>query len=167
MHLEHTLFPSTMSNQDQFLLTKEDLSDFEIVKRHKLLEFQSESTETLSSSSSNCEESQQICRIRVPKQGDSESSTSKVLKEEDEEDGFKTPTSLDHKISVPSQCPPAPRKTKPSLKRKASYYNNHCHCTHPLDLSKEVLELLFPTQHVNPLSTSLQISKKVRKQEHK
>ncbi|XP_020206176.1 cyclin-dependent protein kinase inhibitor SMR3 [Cajanus cajan] len=157
-----------MSNQE-FLLSKEDLSDFEIVKRHTL-EFLSESTETLSSSSSNSEEFQQIFRIRVPKQGDSESGTSTVLKEEneDEEDGFKTPTSLDHKISVPSQCPPAPRKTKPSLKRKASYYNNHCNCKYPLDLSKEVFELLFPTQqHVSPLSTSPQSSKKVRRHEHK
>ncbi|RDX87548.1 Cyclin-dependent protein kinase inhibitor SMR3, partial [Mucuna pruriens] len=151
-----------MSNPE-FL--KEDLSNFEIVKR-PTLKFQSESIETLSDNSSysqekkegksnqEIEEYQQICRETVPKQGDSESSTSK-LKEEDEEDGFKTPTSLDHKVSVPSQCPPAPRKIKPSLKRKAPYYN-HCNCRHPLDLSKEVFELLFPTQQV-----------KVRRQEHK
>ncbi|CAI9766267.1 unnamed protein product [Fraxinus pennsylvanica] len=40
------------------------------------------------------------------------------------DDGFKTPTSLDHKIPVMEQCPPAPRKTRPqpstSTKRKAS-----------------------------------------------
>ncbi|KAG5002373.1 hypothetical protein AAZX31_08G348800 [Glycine max] len=173
----HTLF-SSMSNQEFFLLTKdddkEDLSNFEIVKRHTL---------TLSSSSnsqhsqkeekkSNHQEiieecQQQICRIT--KAHDSESSTSKLKEEDEEEDGFKTPTSLDHKIPlVPSQCPPAPRKTKPSLKRKTSYYNNHCnYCRHPLDLSKEVFELLFPTQHSNPLSGSHQSTKKVRSQEQK
>ncbi|KAG5017945.1 hypothetical protein JHK85_024081 [Glycine max] len=167
-----------MSNQEFFLLTKdddkEDLSNFEIVKRHTL---------TLSSSSnsqhsqkeekkSNHQEiieecQQQICRIT--KAHDSESSTSKLKEEDEEEDGFKTPTSLDHKIPlVPSQCPPAPRKTKPSLKRKTSYYNNHCnYCRHPLDLSKEVFELLFPTQHSNPLSGSHQSTKKVRSQEQK
>lgn len=179
-----------MSNKEFFLLTKddkEDLSNFEIVKR-PMLEFQSENcNETLSSSSnshhsqkeekkSNHQEiieecQQQICRIT--KAHDSESSTSKLKEEDDEEeqeqeDGFKTPTSLDHKIPLPLQCPPAPRKTQPSLKRKASYYNNHCnYCRHPLDLSKEVFELLFPTQHSNPLSASQQNTKKVRSQENK
>ncbi|KAK7395318.1 hypothetical protein VNO78_15869 [Psophocarpus tetragonolobus] len=179
---DHTLF-SSMSNQE-FLLTKDDkdLSNFQIVKRSRTLELQSASTETLSSScnisqysestkeeksNQEIEEYHQICRVRVPKQGDSESNTSK-LKEEDgeEEDGFRTPTSLDHKISEPSSCPPAPRKTKPCLKRKASYYNNICNCRHPLDVSKEVLEFLFPTQHAIPLSASQQSTKKVRRKEH-
>ncbi|WOH01096.1 hypothetical protein DCAR_0520475 [Daucus carota subsp. sativus] len=35
--------------------------------------------------------------------------------EEDENDGFRTPTSIEHRIPVPTHCPPAPRK---SLKRK-------------------------------------------------
>jgi len=156
------------------------------VKR-PMLEFQSENCNETLSSSSNSHHSQkeekksnhqqiieecqqQICRIT---KADSESSTSKLKEEDDEEeqeqeDGFKTPTSLDHKIPLPLQCPPAPRKTQPSLKRKASYYNNHCnYCRHPLDLSKEVFELLFPTQHSNPLSASQQNTKKVRSQENK
>lgn len=37
----------------------------------------------------------------------------------DDDDGFKTPTSMDHKIPEKKQCPPAPRKPKAS-KRKAS-----------------------------------------------
>ncbi|KZV51794.1 hypothetical protein F511_11482 [Dorcoceras hygrometricum] len=39
------------------------------------------------------------------------------------DDGFRTPTSADHKIPVATQCPPAPRKTRPQqsgVKRKAS-----------------------------------------------
>ncbi|XP_014492051.1 cyclin-dependent protein kinase inhibitor SMR3 [Vigna radiata var. radiata] len=152
-----------MSNPE--FLTKDDKeSDFQILKR-PMLEFQTENIETLSSSYSNSrysqsikgrdeerEENRQICRV-TPSSEEKE----KLKEEEDEEnDGFKTPTSLDHKILVPSQCPPAPRKTKPSLKRKASCFN-HCNCRHPLDLSKEVFELLFPAQ---------QSTKKVRRQDH-
>ncbi|XP_047156916.1 uncharacterized protein LOC124827812 [Vigna umbellata] len=168
-----------MSNPE--FLTKDGKdSDFQILKR-PTLEFQSENIETLSSSYSNSrysqsikgrdeekEENRQICRVTAPRQDDSASSTTpsleeKLKEEEDEEnDGFKTPTSLDHKILVPSQCPPAPRKTKPSLKRKASCFD-HCNCRHPLDLSKEVFELLFPTQH---FSGSQQSTKKVRRQDH-
>ncbi|KAF8395113.1 hypothetical protein HHK36_019054 [Tetracentron sinense] len=48
-------------------------------------------------------------------------STLGEFKVDDDEDGFRTPTSLDHKIQV-KQCPPAPRKptSLPSTKRKAS-----------------------------------------------
>ncbi|KAJ6331674.1 hypothetical protein OIU76_010126 [Salix suchowensis] len=34
-----------------------------------------------------------------------------------DDDGSKTPTSLDHRISI-TKCPPAPRKPKPFLSRK-------------------------------------------------
>ena len=56
------------------------------------------------------------------------------------DDGFKTPTSSDHRIPVILQCPPAPRKPKPvpSKKRKA------CRSRIVLDLSIEI-ESLFPT----------------------
>lgn len=61
---------------------------------------------------------------------------------EDDDSGFKTPTSLDKKIPVPLKCPPAPRKPKslPSstMKRKA-----HRHRRVFLDLSSEI-ESLFP-----------------------
>ncbi|XWS53129.1 hypothetical protein CRYUN_Cryun11dG0131300 [Craigia yunnanensis] len=54
-------------------------------------------------------------------------------------DGFKTPTSLDRKIPVMLKCPPAPRKPKslPSPKRKAFRRRIL------LDLTKEI-ESLFP-----------------------
>lgn len=60
---------------------------------------------------------------------------------EAEDDGFKTPTSLDHKIPVVLKCPPAPRKLKPkavTTKRKAAGQRI------PLDLSNEI-ESLFPS----------------------
>uniref|UniRef100_A0A2P2JJJ7 Uncharacterized protein MANES_09G089000 n=1 Tax=Rhizophora mucronata TaxID=61149 RepID=A0A2P2JJJ7_RHIMU len=53
-------------------------------------------------------------------------------------DGFRTPTSLEHKIPAIKECPPAPRKAKPlpSLKRKASPPNACISLL--LDLSQEV-----------------------------
>ncbi|KAM4083263.1 hypothetical protein ACJW30_08G043100 [Castanea mollissima] len=58
---------------------------------------------------------------------------------EDDDDGFRTPTSLDHKIPQSLQCPAAPRKPKPipSTKRKAGRRRIM------LDLSNEI-ESLFP-----------------------
>lgn len=93
-----------------------------------------------------------------------------VEDELEEEDGFRTPTSLDHRIPVATECPPAPRKTKPSLKRKAPPSSNHCNnCRHPLDLSKVVELLLFPAQqqHVPLSHISYQSTKKIRRGEPK
>ncbi|KAK8485308.1 hypothetical protein V6N13_024300 [Hibiscus sabdariffa] len=73
----------------------------------------------------------------------------------DDDDGFKTPTSLDHKIPVMNQCPPSPRKRKPppSNKRKPSPSSSTCRNLQ-LDFSKEV-DSLFPSD------------KKARKQDDK
>ncbi|KAI8015138.1 Cyclin-dependent protein kinase inhibitor SMR3 [Camellia lanceoleosa] len=60
---------------------------------------------------------------------------------DDDDDGFKTPTSLDHKIPVNTECPPAPKRRRKSqsssqsLKRKAT--------TTELDLKEEIELLLF------------------------
>ncbi|XP_054785202.1 uncharacterized protein LOC129291722 [Prosopis cineraria] len=78
--------------------------------------------------------------------------------EEGEEEGFRTPTTLDQRIPEAKQCPPAPRKPKPSLKRKAP----HTLATAPIYLSSKEVQLLFPVQH-NPLSDSLRITKKIRR----
>ncbi|MED6131926.1 hypothetical protein PIB30_014638 [Stylosanthes scabra] len=103
--------------------------------------------------------------------------------QEIDEDGFKTPTSMDQRIPTASkQCPPAPRKPKPPLlplKRKqpcslSSPSPSSCcivSCRyHPLDLSREVDQLLFPQQkqqHHHQLLSSDQIiiSKKIRREE--
>ncbi|KAL3753798.1 hypothetical protein ACJRO7_001094 [Eucalyptus globulus] len=73
------------------------------------------------------------------------------LVEEDGEnnDGFRTPTSSDHKIPVMTQCPPAPMKPKPTKKRKLSSPSMLSDDRHreviDLDLSEEVESLLQPT----------------------
>lgn len=167
-----------MSNSDLFLIKneEEDMSNFEIVKR-PTLNIQTESSESHSESSKNShnnisedkkEENSdnhihkiiEECFI-VSKEVDSESRTRSLeegkLREVVEEDGFRTPTSLDHRISVTIVCPAAPRKNKSSLKRRTPYN----HCRNPLDLSKEV-ELLFPTS-----DHSYQSKKKVRREESK
>ncbi|KAJ7947652.1 cyclin-dependent protein kinase inhibitor SMR3-like [Quillaja saponaria] len=54
---------------------------------------------------------------------------------DDGDDGLKTPTSSDHKIPVILQCPPAPRKSKPILKSKATKrkaYSSDGSCRRPL-----------------------------------
>ncbi|PIA60237.1 hypothetical protein AQUCO_00300029v1 [Aquilegia coerulea] len=75
--------------------------------------------------------------VRIPSLGDQDF---KVHDEDD--DGFRTPTSMDHRIPVIRQCPPAPRKPKscPMKKRKAS---SNLHRI-KIDLSKEI-ELMFPS----------------------
>ncbi|KAM1271656.1 hypothetical protein ACFX2I_032554 [Malus domestica] len=49
-----------------------------------------------------------------------ESSTNDKDVVDDDDDGFKTPTSLEHKIPPMTECPPAPGKPKRFLKRKVS-----------------------------------------------
>lgn len=80
----------------------------------------------------------------------------KMEDKDEENDGFKTPTRLENRILEPKQCPVAPRKSKPSLKRKKP------HCKQLLDVSREV-ELLFQIKH-KTLSSSQQIVKKVRRE---
>ncbi|XVE59249.1 hypothetical protein DITRI_Ditri05aG0030800 [Diplodiscus trichospermus] len=72
--------------------------------------------------------------------------------EDEKNDGFKTPTSLDHKIPAMLKCPPAPSKPKslPSPKRKAF--------RQLLDLTKEI-ESLFPPALLADLGNKI---KKVR-----
>lgn len=59
---------------------------------------------------------------------------------EDDDNGFKTPTSLEHKIPMSLRCPMAPRKPKlrPLTKRKAAERHRLL-----LDLSSEI-QSLFP-----------------------
>ncbi|CAK9327035.1 unnamed protein product [Citrullus colocynthis] len=59
---------------------------------------------------------------------------------EDDDNGFKTPTSLEHKIPTSLRCPMAPRKPKPRplMKRKVAERHRLL-----LDLSSEI-QSLFP-----------------------
>ncbi|CAN6556739.1 unnamed protein product [Malus baccata var. baccata] len=81
----------------------------------------------------------------------------------DVEDGLKTPTSLDHKITGSLQCPPAPRKPKslPLKKRKAIIGPRIL-----LDLSIDEIESLFPPVDdvLADLGSKIIMKKKVRVQ---
>ncbi|KAI4356467.1 hypothetical protein L6164_000489 [Bauhinia variegata] len=108
--------------------------------------------------------------VKKPEEAAVASSSLRSEKEEEElEDGFRTPTSLYHRIPVAKQCPPAPRKPKASRKRKQpASQNTRSSCRHPLDFSKEVeFDLLFPTIQHNPLSDSNQNAKKARREDPK
>ncbi|KAM7263824.1 hypothetical protein ACFE04_001507 [Oxalis oulophora] len=63
--------------------------------------------------------------------------------DDDENDGYKTPTSLEHKIPIIQCCPPAPRKPKPN-KRKFSDLDGVIY----LDLSMQELETIFSVSKV-------------------
>ncbi|XP_058739650.1 cyclin-dependent protein kinase inhibitor SMR3-like [Vicia villosa] len=131
-------FSNMSSNPEEFLLIKND-------KQEEISRVEIEETSKTPSSLSPSEEEEE------------------KLEEKDEdldEDGFRTPTTLDHKITVLT-CPPAPKKMKQSLKRRAEYNDQYCNCRQlPLDLSKEV-ELLFQTKHI-PFSGS-HGAKKIRR----
>jgi len=75
---------------------------------------------------------------------------------ENEEDGFKTPTHFDNRIPMTKQCPLAPRKTKPHMKRRKAQ------CKQLLDVSREV-ELLFQIKN-KTFSSSQQSTKKARRE---
>jgi hypothetical protein len=79
---------------------------------------------------------------------------------EDDDDGFKTPTSLDHKIPVIRPCPPPPRKPKTITltKRKAARQRIL------LDLSNDI-EALFPPALLVDLSGKTRKSKKIRQED--
>ncbi|CAJ2655725.1 unnamed protein product [Trifolium pratense] len=78
------------------------------------------------------------------------------MENEEENDGFKTPTHIEHRIPIAKQCPFAPRKPKPSFKRRKPQSKQL------LDVSCEV-ELLFQIKH-KTISSSQQSSKKLRRE---
>ncbi|XP_021828254.1 uncharacterized protein LOC110768716 [Prunus avium] len=98
-------------------------------------------------------------KVQIPSAGE----FCRLLQQDDnvdgvvDDEGLKTPTSLDHKITVNLQCPPAPRKPKslPLKKRKGA--------GHPrilLHLSSEI-ESLFPP--VDDLLADVHVGGKIKK----
>ena len=79
---------------------------------------------------------------------------------EDDDNGFKTPTSLEHKIPESLRCPMAPRKPKsrPMMKRKAVERQRLF-----LDLSSEI-QSLFPADFLVGLGGKM---KRVRQESKK
>ncbi|XWS55669.1 hypothetical protein CRYUN_Cryun09bG0020900 [Craigia yunnanensis] len=148
----------TMSNSELFLVKDEGI-EFDILKR-PALEFQEECQAIATSSHDipDHDQGREVLEDHGEKKGEEsnvtaaskESEKKKIslgeFKAKDDDDGFKTPTSLDQKIPVIKQCPPAPRKPKPlpSNKRKASPSSSTRTSRNlQVDLSQEV-ESLFP-----------------------
>ena len=88
------------------------------------------------------EQEEEKCKVKVTPMDLKMSSLAEFkVEEDDDNDGFKTPTSVDHKIPLILPCPPAPKKPKslPSTKRRAAGPNRRV----LLDLSNEI-QSLFP-----------------------
>ncbi|XVF08084.1 hypothetical protein REPUB_Repub06bG0195600 [Reevesia pubescens] len=150
----------SMSNSGLFLVKDgEEGIEFNFLKR-STLEFQGECQATATSSSSHDilvheDQEREVLEDHEEKKGKESNvkeSEKKIISlgefKATDDDGFKTPTSSDQKIPVMKQCPPAPRKPKPtsSNKRKASSPSSSSHTRRnllQLDLSQEV-ESLFP-----------------------
>lgn len=102
-------------NSDSLFLVKDENNDIQspVLKRPKM-ELKDDSCGSYTAAFS-CEKRRRFIPL---------STGGEFKVEDDDDDGFKTPTSLDHKIPVTKQCPPAPRKPKTSLrparKRKLS-----------------------------------------------
>ncbi|KDP44228.1 hypothetical protein JCGZ_05695 [Jatropha curcas] len=88
------------------------------------------------------EEKDRKCKLLVSALKIELPSLEEVKINQDDDDGFKTPTSLDQKIPIILPCPPAPRKPKslPTNKRKSLAPPGRRVL---LDLSNEI-ESLFP-----------------------
>ena len=145
-----------MSNPEIFLVKEnpEDKSNnFDNIQKKPRLKFENNRHESVS------EEAESERRDSCTESRQEEASSSLGQKVKDEDDGFRTPTGSINRIPEAKQCPPPPRKPKPSLKRKASHSFSY---RHPLDLSKEV-ELLFPAHQNNLPSDSRISTKKVRR----
>ncbi|GAB4860167.1 hypothetical protein Ancab_011645 [Ancistrocladus abbreviatus] len=133
------------------------------ISDHKSIEFNSSSkpiTEESSESANGCQISaseerdgivSSALKIKIPSLGEQLDGDN-----EENNDGFKTPTSMDHKIPVILKCPPAPMKPKrpPSRKRRA-FFNQKM----VPDMSEQI-ELLFPPALLANLGGKI---KKVRK----
>ncbi|XP_022765817.1 uncharacterized protein LOC111310620 [Durio zibethinus] len=170
----------SMSNSGLFLVKdEEEGSEFDILKR-PVLEFQEESQAAATSSHDDEEREIQGDHEEIKGEENNVTATSEesgkkkkmislgeLKATDDDDDGFKTPTSLDHKIPVIKQCPPAPRKPKPlpSNKRKASPSSSNSARTRrnlQLDFSQEV-ESLCPGALLFGLHCKVKIA---RSQDH-
>jgi len=141
-----------MSNSELFHI-KDDKED--VLKRPILLMFNIQDKED-----DEIKEEQNIVLSKQKQdlEVDTTSSSRELENEEekDEDDGFRTPTHFENRIQMLKQCPLAPRKTKPHMKRKKAQ------CKQLLDVSREV-ELLFQIKH-KTFSSSQQSTKKARRE---
>lgn len=162
-----------MSSSELFIV-KENNEEKELnfLSKRPMLEFQKESHATTSRDSDPPQqlqeqeaksevhhESQEECNNTLDPNSIEKPSLEAVLMETyvvgDDDDGFKTPTSLDHKISI-TKCPPAPRKPNSFLSRKRKASPPKVRTILQLDLSQEI-EAVFPSTIV------VDLQKKIKK----
>lgn len=169
-----TSFSISMSSSELFI-AKENNEEKELnfLSKRPVLEFQKESHATTSrdtdppqqlqeqgAKSKVHDENQEECNSILDPNSIEKPSLEAVLMETyvvgDDDDGFKTPTSLDHKISI-TKCPPAPRKPKPFLSRKRKASPPKALTILQLDLSQEI-EAVFPSTIVVGLQKKIKKS---------
>lgn len=80
---------------------------------------------------------------------------------EDEEDGFRTPTSSDYKIPEVEQCPPAPRRPKPISLSRTSPRVSGVRRGFRVYISDDIVESIFSSSFASDLLH--QKNKKARK----
>lgn len=102
------------------------------------------------------DDERRYCEVKTPDEECERPSLGEVKVIEEDDDGFKTPTSLDHKIPVIKQCPPAPKKPKPPMKRRIAA--NRVRRNLRLEVLSEEVESLFPF----PLLSDSRCRKKAR-----
>ncbi|KAE8692456.1 putative Transducin/WD40 repeat-like superfamily protein [Hibiscus syriacus] len=150
----------SMSNSELILVKDETKGiEFDILKRPPL-EFQEECI--YNSSNDDDEEKKEESNVKAAASMESENKNVclgefKAMVDDEDDDGFRTPTSLDHKIPEMKQCPPAPRKPKAN-KRGASESSSSstaatsstCGGNLQLDLSR-VVDSWFPASIVDDL----------------
>ncbi|GKV30004.1 hypothetical protein SLEP1_g38871 [Rubroshorea leprosula] len=149
-----------MLNSELFLAREDEGNEFDLMKR-PMLGFQKECNSAASEQEGEVEDEgkEEVRSIPVRTGRKNKEDTGTAVSEKsgntgklslgefevtvgENDEGFRTPTSQDHRIPVVKECPPAPRKPKPpSRKRKAS--PNTGTRLQLLDLTEEV-ESLFP-----------------------
>ncbi|KAA8516435.1 hypothetical protein F0562_016728 [Nyssa sinensis] len=140
----------SMSNSESFLVKEEKIEiEFEVWSS-PTLEFRDGRQVTASNDDPKLQadddknEEDKSCEVNPESSKELKTPLLSEIEVADDDDGFRTPTSSDHKIPIITQCPPAPNKLRPqpSRKRKLSQKLSR---NIQLDLSKEVESMFPPT----------------------
>ncbi|KAJ6699603.1 hypothetical protein OIU79_012794 [Salix purpurea] len=166
-----------MSNSELFVVKENDEEkELDFLNKRSMLEFQKESHATTPQVSDPPDQQLQEQEAKIEVHDKSQEECNNVLDSNSmekpslleavlmetaavdggDDDGSKTPTSLDHRISI-TKCPPAPRKPKPFLSRKRKESPPPARTSLQLDLSQEI-EALFPSTIVADLQKKMKKS---------
>ncbi|KAK3226384.1 hypothetical protein Dsin_006246 [Dipteronia sinensis] len=156
--------------------------EFDILKRTQMPEFQGDhrrvitTTTTTTTAAARDQSSPEIGednKVHVKRLiglGEFNATTSDHDGDEEGDQGFRTPTSSDHKIPKIKQCPPAPKKPMPpppSKKRKSSSLLSSSPSTNARrkclrsDLSPQDIDSLFPRAILNDLHSKIKKARTV------